>query len=162
MVSPVPKHLTTEREHEAVPKPLREHVADLAVDPSHGVGFKGSGTHRAKFAPGLATALLQLAGTTSVGDPMAGTGTLARETGVAAALNDLDGGMARFLDDLAHRGCEVTYGPAHEVPWSRRPCDPALSGADAAGLSAHALGVRAHDRGHQELDPARRRDALGP
>ena len=119
MVSPVPKHLTTDADHQAVPAQFREHVVDLRIV---GGAVKGLSAHRAKYAPGLATALLNLAGTSSVGDPMAGTGTLARETGVNAALNDLDAGMAEFLDPLALVGCEVTYGPAHEIRWRRDVC----------------------------------------
>jgi hypothetical protein len=122
MVSPVPKHLTTDADHAGIPPAFRDHVINLAVDPARGAKAKGTGAHRAKYAPGLASALLDLAGTRSVGDPMAGTGTIARETGVAAALNDLDAGMAKFLDPLRDAGCEVTYGPAHEVRWSREVC----------------------------------------
>lgn len=104
MVSPVPKHLTTDDDHAAIFPRWLNHVVDLRVDPSNGVKTPGAGSHRAKYAPGLATALLNLAGTDSVGDPMAGTGTIARETGIAAALNDLDAGMAKFLDPLRAAG----------------------------------------------------------
>jgi hypothetical protein len=122
MVSPVPKHLRTEEECRLIPAPLLDHVVDLDVDPRRGVAVSGSKAHRAKFAPGLATELVRLAGTLSLGDPMAGTGTLAWETGLPMALNDLDCGMERFLMPLQDRGCEVTFGPAAEIRWKREAC----------------------------------------
>lgn len=122
MVSPVPKHLRSEEEYEGICASFRGHVCDLAVDPANGVRVPGSGRHRAKFAPGLSGELLRLAGTESVGDPMCGTGTLAWETGIAAALNDIDPSMGQFLEPLRNRGCEVSYGPADRVQWSREVC----------------------------------------
>lgn len=122
MVSPVPKHLRSSDEYERIAPAFRGHVSDLIVNGASGVKVPGSGRHRAKFAPGLSTALLALAGTESVGDPMCGTGMLAWETGVAAALNDIDPSMGQFLEPLRERGCEVSYGPAHMIPWSREAC----------------------------------------
>lgn len=90
MPSPVPKHLRTEAEVREIPRHLREHVVDLRPDPSKAVKVPGAGRHRAKFAPGLSSALLELAHSDSIGDPMAGTGMLSWETGVPMALNDID------------------------------------------------------------------------
>lgn len=122
MVSPVPKHLRTDAEYSSVPQELREHICNLVIDPSKALRIPGSNRHRAKFSPGLASALVDLAGTTSVGDPMCGTGSLAWETGINAALNDIDTSMSEFLEPLKDRGCDVTYGPAHKVSWSREVC----------------------------------------
>lgn len=122
MVSPVPRHLRTDHEHQKIASKFRVHVADLAVDPKNGIKVPGSGKHRAKFAPGLATELVRLAGSKSLGDPMAGTGMLCWETGVPCALNDINGGLSQFLDPLVRFGSTVTYVPAHEVPWSREVC----------------------------------------
>lgn len=79
-------------------------------------------SHRAKYAPGLATKLVEFAETKSIGDPMAGTGTLARETGGAFALNDIDVNMNQFLHPLTGQGCEISFGPATAVPWKRKVC----------------------------------------
>lgn len=122
MVSPVPKHLRSENDHKLIAPKFRVHVADLVVDPSNGIKVPGSGKHRAKFAPGLATELVKLAGSTSIGDPMAGTGMLCWETGKPCALNDINAGLAQFLGPLTRFGAEVTYVPAHTVPWSREVC----------------------------------------
>lgn len=122
MTSPVPKHLRTPEEHEAIDKALRDHVCDLRVDKARGVSIPGSGSHRAKFAPGLATELIRLAGSESIGDPMAGTGMLAWETGLPVALNDIDPGMAKFMEPLRKRGCHITYRPATEIRWKRDVC----------------------------------------
>jgi hypothetical protein len=122
VVSPVPKHLRTAAEHEAVPAALREHVADLVLDPSKVVKIPGAQHHRAKFPPGLATELVRVAGTHSVGDPMAGTGTLAWETGLPVALNDIDRGMSQFLQPLVSKGCTITYKPATQISWEREVC----------------------------------------
>ena len=140
MVSPVPRHLRRDDEYEAIPDCLLDHVTDLEVDRSHGVDMPGSGVHRAKYAPGLATALLKIAGTESVGDPMAGTGTLARETGLPLALNDIDPGMLQFLNPLAQIGCEVSCGPATEIAWRRDVCifsPPYYPKADRCKPAAH-------------------------
>ena len=77
MPSPVPRHLRTADEIEAIEPIYRQHVADLHPDPLLGVEIPGSRRHRAKFSPGLPTLLVQLARTRDVGDPMAGTGSLA-------------------------------------------------------------------------------------
>lgn len=122
MASPVPRHLTTAADHAAIAPELLDHRADLVVVPSGKGDARPASRHRAKFAPGLATALLALARSDSVGDPMAGTGTLAAETGVRAALNDIDAGMAEFLQPLAERGCEVSYLPADQIAWRREVC----------------------------------------
>lgn len=114
----MPKHLRTEDEVESIPRELRLHVVDLHPD-FHKHALPPGPRHPAKYAGGLPTLLLDLAGTESVGDPMAGTGSFAWETGVSAALNDIDARMAVYLDPLVERGCDVTYGPAHEVPWHR-------------------------------------------
>lgn len=122
MVSPVPKHLVSDAEIAVIPDRLRDHVVDLDVDASRGVKIPGARHHRAKFAPGLSLALVEIAGTSSIGDPMAGTGMLAWETSLPMALNDIDTGMAEFLDPLKSNGCEVTYGPATAVEWWREAC----------------------------------------
>lgn len=122
MVSPVPKHLRTDDEHASIPMALRDHVTDLKVNRANGVDVPGSGAHRAKFAAGLATELLALASSNSIGDPMCGTGMLAWETGKVAALNDIDPGMRTFLRPLAKWGCETTCAPATEIKWKRNVC----------------------------------------
>lgn len=122
MVSPVPKHLRTDAEHDSIPGRLLDHIVDLAVDRSNGVDVPGSGRHRAKYAPGLATTLLELAGTRSIGDPMCGTGMLSWETGLPAALNDIDPGMKSFLNPLTKWGCSASYVPATEIRWRRKVC----------------------------------------
>lgn len=140
MVSPVPKHLRADDEYASIPIALLDHRNNLAVDPTNGVKVPGSGAHRAKYAPGLATALMALVGTDSVGDPMCGTGTLARETGKCVALNDIDRGMEKFLSPLAAKGCEVTYGPATEIKWRREVCifsPPYYPKADRCKPCAH-------------------------
>lgn len=122
MVSPVPKHLRTDDEHRSIPRGLREHNVDLKVDRTNGVDVPGSGAHRAKYAPGLATALVEMANGYSVGDPMAGTGMLAWETGKQVALNDIDPGMGKFLKPLSKFGCEASHVPATEIKWQRDMC----------------------------------------
>lgn len=123
MVSPVPKHLRLDAECAAIDPVFVPHVVDLHVDRRNGVTIPGvRGAHRARFAPGLATELVKLARSESIGDPMAGVGTLGHETGLCTAANDIDAGMAAFLAPLVERGCEVTHVPAHEVPWWREAC----------------------------------------
>lgn len=123
MISPVPKHLRSECEYEVIPNYLLDHVVDMNIDKSNGCSGAGINTHRAKYAPGLSTRLLEIAGTENVGDPMAGTGTLARETRLPLALNDIDIGMSKFLDPLLlELGCEVSYKPATEITWKRDVC----------------------------------------
>ena len=53
---------------------------------------------------------------------MAGAGTLASETGVVAALNDIDEAMRVHLAPLEARGCEVSYVPATDIGWRRECC----------------------------------------
>ena len=117
-----------------------DHVIDLQVDSSLGIKLADSGSHRAKFAPGLSSVLLQLADSNDVGDPMAGTGMLAWETnGINMALNDIDPNMGRFLMPLANRN-EVTFKPAAEVDWKREVCifsPPYYPKADRCKPAAH-------------------------
>jgi hypothetical protein len=162
MVSPVPRHLRTDDEHATIPNRLRRHVIDLDVDRAKGVKIVGAGNHRAKFAPGLASVLLKLAGTESVGDPMAGTGMLAWETGVPLALNDIDHGMITFLEPLRDRGCHVTFQPAARIDWKRQVCifsPPYYPKADRCKPCAHndakrgpVVGFRdSYDSNHPEF-----------
>lgn len=122
MASPVPKHLREDGEYLGIPPHLLAHVTDVAVDSTKGVGVIGTARRMAKYAPGLASALMEFARSRSVGDPMAGTGTLARETGINVALNDIDLGMSEFLSPLAAKGCEVSYLPATQIAWRRDVC----------------------------------------
>lgn len=115
MTSPVPKHLITDCS--GISRHLRDHVLDLKVDPTLGVKVPGSRRHRAKFAPGLASALVELSGTDNLGDPMCGVGTLAHETKLPVALNDMDSSMSEFHSDLS--GCEISYNSATAVTWVR-------------------------------------------
>lgn len=117
MVSPVPKHLRTENEVRLVPRAYREHVSDLAVLPTS-LPRPAGPSHRAKFVPGLTSALLDFAVGT-VGDPMAGTGTAAWESHRFTAVNDIDQSMSPHLDPLRERGCVVTYDPTHKLDWER-------------------------------------------
>ena len=164
MVSPVPKHLRREDEYAAIPVELIDHVIDFDVDNSLGVYVPGIGTHRAKYAPGLATALLRLAGTENVGDPMAGTGTLARETGLPLALNDIDPGMSQFLDSLAATGCEISYKPATEITWRRDVCifsPPYYPKADRRKPCAHDDAKRGPVVGFRDSYAANHPDFVG-
>ena len=136
MVSPVPKHLRADDEYAAIPAELLDHRYSLEVDAANGVAAPGIGAHRAKYAPGLATALMEIAETDDVGDPMAGTGTLARETGKPVALNDIDAAMAQFWPT----GCETSIGPATEIKWRREVCifsPPYYPKADRCKPCAH-------------------------
>jgi hypothetical protein len=140
MVSPVPKHLRSADEYAAIDPALLDHVADLTVDKSLGVRIPGAGVHRARFAPGLASALVRLANTESLGDPMAGVGTLGHETGLQIAANDIDTGLSRFLEPLVQKGCEISFGPAHEIEWMREVCifsPPYYPKADRTRPAAH-------------------------
>jgi hypothetical protein len=124
---------------------LRDHIVDLKPDLSACVRVPGAGHHRAKFAPGLSSVLIDMADTSSVGDPMCGVGTLAWETGACLALNDLDEGMRPFLDPLSARGCEVTYGPATSIEWRREVCvfsPPYYPRTDRRKPNAHDDGKR--------------------
>jgi len=95
---------------------LRDHVSDLTVVPVR----PEASPHPAKYAPGLATALLSLAGTVDVGDPFAGTGRLAEETRQPVALNEIDSKWFPILTGLKGTlGCEVSFGDARSVPWTR-------------------------------------------
>lgn len=120
MVSPVPKHLRTRKEIASIRASLRGHVVDIELPKVPKT--KGVSRHRAKFAPGLSTRLVELASSKSIGDPMAGTETLARETGLPIALNDIDKGMRTFLNPLRKQGCEISYGPASAISWKRDVC----------------------------------------
>lgn len=136
MVSPVPKHLRTDDEYATIPGALLDHCVDLDIDRSKGVNVPGIGAHRAKYAPGLATMLLALAGTDDVGDPMCGTGTLARETGKPVALNDIDPTMSQFWP----LECQASVGPATEIKWRRDVCifsPPYYPKADRCKPAAH-------------------------
>jgi len=117
MASPVPKHLRTYDETATIPPRFREHFDDLIVRPACGLV---PSKHPAKYAPGLPTALIDLAGTDNVGDPMAGTGRIAEETGLPIALNDID---PRWRDPLLalsrDRGCEVSFSDAGSLSWER-------------------------------------------
>jgi hypothetical protein len=115
--SPVPKHLRTDAEHRLVPRRLRDHVCDLDVMRPEGyVVFNHGPRHAARFAPGLPTTLIGIAGTEDVGDPMAGTGTLAHETGLPLHLNDLDDRMAYYFEPLRDR-CTLSHKPADQLDW---------------------------------------------
>ena len=140
MVSPIPKHLRRIDEYAAIPSNMMDHVVDLTVTRPPRNNTDDIGVHRAKYAPGLATALVALAGTDDIGDPMAGTGTLARETGLPMALNDIDAKMLRFLTPLAASGCEITCRPATEITWRRKVCifsPPYYPKADRCRPCAH-------------------------
>ena len=125
MPSPVPPHLRTEQELAQLPLALRDHVVDLHPRPPVPL-FDGASVsvpgpaHPAKYRPGQATALLGLVGAEDlVGDPMAGAGILAAESGRRCALNDLDPRMLLRLQQLAAAtGGVATCGPAHAVPWT--------------------------------------------
>lgn len=119
MASPVPKHLRSDDEIRSIPKRLRDHRYDLDVDPRNGVKIDGAGRRRAKYAPGLATALIHIAKSKSIGDPMAGVGTLGREAKFSVALNDIDSGMRQFLAPLRRDGHQVTFDPVHRLAWRR-------------------------------------------
>lgn len=118
MSSPVPRHLRTENEILSIPARLRDHRDDLRVE---GVAVLRPAKHPAKYAPGLPTALLRLAGVSDVGDPMAGTGRLAEETGLPIKLNDLDPKYRPNLERCAvEYGCDVSFLDARCLEWS---CD---------------------------------------
>jgi hypothetical protein len=99
-------------------------------------------SHPAKYAPGLPTALVRLAGTESVGDPLAGTGRLAEETRIASiALNEIDPRWRPDLERLRDEiGCEVSFGDAAVIPW-KREClifsPPYYPRTDRCRLAAH-------------------------
>jgi hypothetical protein len=140
MSSPVPKHLREFREvKSAIPSRLLDHVDDLVVDSKR--KSLSSSHHPAKYSPGLPTALVALAGTSSIGDPFAGTGRIAEETEIPAALNELDKKWSEFLFSLASRfGCEVSIGDARKVPWRREVLifsPPYYPRTDRRRLAAH-------------------------
>lgn len=122
MPSPVPRHLRTQDEVDRIPRALRAHIVDIHPDPANGVRIPNSRRHRAKFAPGLPTELVSLAGTENIGDPMAGTGMLAWETGLPVAVNDINEGLTDFLEPLREKGSDVSYLPASEVAWQVQAC----------------------------------------
>lgn len=118
MPSPVPKHLRTPDETRQIPAHLRDHQTGLIVTPK---GSSRGVEHPAKYASGLPTALLALAGTDDVGDPMAGSGRIAAETGVLRiALNEIDPRYMPLLHPLEARGHVVTWGDAAVCPWQRQ------------------------------------------
>lgn len=122
MPSPVPKHLRHNREHATIPPHLRRHIVDLKIDRAKGIVLPDSGVHRAKYAPGLASALIELTRSKDIGDPMCGTGMLAWETGRQIALNDIDRNMKKFLAPLKRKGCELSFQPATKIQWQREVC----------------------------------------
>lgn len=122
MPSPVPRHLRTDDEIAEIEPRYRQHVVDLHPDHRLGVSIPGAQQHRAKFAPGLPSLLLQIADTHDIGDPMCGTGSLAWETRIPMKLNDIDDAMAQFHEPLLGLNCEATYRPAHEVEWECQTC----------------------------------------
>jgi len=164
MTSPVPRHLTTEIEHRRVPAEFRSHRVDLKVDSTGHARVPGSGAHRARYAPGLATELLRLAATDSIGDPMAGCGTLAHETGAPAALNDIDPAMRRFLTPLEARGCTATFVPAHRIEWHREACifsPPYYPKADRKKPCAHNDAARGPVVGFRDSYECEHPDLIG-
>lgn len=117
MGSPVPRYLRSTDEEHTIPLAIRNHKSTLIVRSKRSNGPRD---HPAKYAPGLATALVSLAGTDSIGDPFAGVGTLASETQLPAALNDIDPRWRQYLLDLhSDIGCEVTFVNATAIPWYR-------------------------------------------
>ena len=119
MPSPPPRGLVTADEVAHLPAALRDHRTTLCVRPP-ARPLAPAAWHRAKYQPGLATALLDLAGTASVGDPFAGTGRFFEETQVAGgAANDLDPRCADAIRALGVPGLEVTNLPADRTPWHR-------------------------------------------
>lgn len=119
MASPVPKYLRTGDEIEQIPRRLRDHVVDLKVDPADGAHLT-SNKHPAKYAPGLATALLSLAGEDSIGDPMAGSGRFFEETRIrTGAANDLDPKLIPRLRELVRTVSNVS---ADKIRWRRNVC----------------------------------------
>jgi hypothetical protein len=140
VTSPVPKHLRVPNEYEAIPEALQRHVVDLHVNPSNAIEIPGSANHRAKFAPGLATALADLAATSNIGDPMCGVGTLAWETGRHMFLNDIDHAMIKFTAPLSRWGCVVSAVPATKISWACSTCifsPPYYPKADRMKPAAH-------------------------
>lgn len=121
MPSPVPRHLRTDEEIELIEPRHRAHVVDLHPNSALGVKIPGSQRHRAKFAAGLPTLLLDLSRSGDIGDPMCGVGSLAWETGKGMKLNDIDSGLAESLDPLRER-CEITFLPADKVAWRCEVC----------------------------------------
>ena len=119
MPSPVPRHLRTHHEEAAIPLRLRDHVDTLVVRAEDGTGLDEVSSHPAKYAPGLPTALVKLAGTDDLGDPMCGTGRLAEETRLPVSLNDLDPKWRSRLAVLnALLGCRVSSVDASAIAWS--------------------------------------------
>jgi hypothetical protein len=117
MTSPVPKHLRGSREVSRIPKRLREHRCNLKVTPVSSLSVP---QHPAKYAPGLATALVDLAACDPerIGDPMAGTGRIASETGLKISLNEPDPRWSILLRELKKTGCVVSFCDARRLPWT--------------------------------------------
>jgi hypothetical protein len=84
---------------------------------------------------------MELAGTDNVGDPFAGTGRLAEETGKAVALNEIDPKWFPLLERLRDAlGCEVSFGDARNIPWKRDTLifsPPYYPRTDRRKLAAH-------------------------
>ena len=111
-----PRGLRSISEELSIPRRLLEHVSDLVVVP---VRPLEASPHPAKYAAGLPTALVRLAGTEDIGDPFAGTGRLAEETQLAVKLNDLDPRWVSRLRELVARfGGVATSVAAAKIPWS--------------------------------------------
>lgn len=117
MVSPVPKHLITDEQIATIPAALRDHIVDLTVERKPNPWPTTARRHPAKLAPGLPTALAPYL-TGSIGDPMAGTGTLAHELRTPMHLNDIDPSMNEYLEPTRTFGCTITYGPATDIDWT--------------------------------------------
>jgi len=147
-----------------IPHDLQNHIVDLTVDATNGVDVPRSSEHRAKYAPGLATALLHLANTDNVGDPMAGTGMLAWETGKLLSLNDINTDMIKFMAPLSSRGCDVSYKPATQIAWRRDVCifsPPYYPKADRWKLAAHNDAKRGPVVGFCDSYPCDHPDFIG-
>jgi hypothetical protein len=138
MVSPVPKWLRTSEEENSVHSKWREHRSDLVVSPAQGLT---ASRHPAKYASGLSTALLSLAGTLDVGDPFAGTGRLAEEVRQPFALNEIDPQWFPALEHLrTSLGCEISFEDARAIPWKRDTLifsPPYYPRTDRRKLAAH-------------------------
>ena len=153
MVSPVPHHLRSVEETDAIPLHLRGHICDLTVKP---VRVRPC-AHPAKFAPGLPTALAEMVGTDDLADPMAGSGRLAEEVRSDCYLNEID---PKYWDVLS---CfpNVSHMDAAKLPksWGARvivTSPPYYPRTDRRKLASHddakrgrVVGFRSgYDGGH--------------
>jgi hypothetical protein len=110
--------LRTNKESEAIDSKFREHIADLIVNP---VKKLSSFRHPAKYQSGLPTALVELAKSPSIGDPMAGSGRLVEETEKPFYLNDIDPKCYLKLKQLSEiYGSTVTCDDVRNLMWQ---CD---------------------------------------